>query len=335
MRFRRLRGAAAALVLAALLPLAAFGQTVTGYKVNGVDLGSIFAPYHAGWPQAGATGYKVNGVDLDQLFAPLSTGSAASPTGFKVAGGADLDSIFAAYGTTGVQVLTQPSAVSGSAAAGDPSGPVTSNTTTVAGAKGGGSYGYTWHLSGAASLTAPNSATTGVTDGAVGAGATLTGTMYCTISDGVTSANTNSVGWSLTNTTPPYIFSGTVTAGEVSSGSGSTELRQFGWSVAVFDGGTVMGSISPSSDVNGHAIGAVYGSESGYPVPSSYGTALYIAGTLPQNYFTTMTVDSKSFSSASAAYGQSNGYTYWNWTGSTNSYGAILTSGGSNSVTIQ
>lgn len=194
-----------AVLLAAFTPFALHAQTTTGYKSNGTDLGSIFAPYHAGWPKAAATGYYVNGTDLDDIFAPLSTGTAAGPTGYKLSNGADLNTIFAAYGSTGVQAGVQPSAVSGSAAAGNPSGTVTSNTTTVAGTKGGGSYSYTWHLSGSASLTGPTSATTGVTNSAVPAGTTLSGSMYCTISDGVTSANTNTVGWSLQNTTPATI----------------------------------------------------------------------------------------------------------------------------------
>lgn len=318
-----------AILLGGLLPLF---LGASGYKVNGTDLDSIFAPWHTGWPQAAATGIKVNGVDLDSRYAPLSTGSAvSSATGYKV-NGVDLKAIFAAFGSTGVQVATQPSAVSGSAAAGNPSGTVTSNSTSTAGTKGGGSYTYTWHIASGSggSFTSPSGATTAMT-GTVNAGVTDSGTMYCTISDGVTSVNTNTVGWSLHNTTPPYIYNGTVTAGEVTLGSGSTELRYYGWSIAEYDGGTVMGSISPSDDINGNAIGAVYGELSGFPTVTSEGTLLVIVGLHPQSYFTTLSVDGADYASASATYTEQGNYTQWSWSGSA----AISLGGGNHTVTIQ
>ena len=176
------------------------------YDVNGVDLDSIFAPYTTG-TQPAATKYTVNGVDLNQRYAPLSQGSAAQVTGYDVAGVGDLNTLFAAANTTTVTVGTQPGNVSGSAAAGDPSGTVTSNTTTCAGSGGTGSYSYKWTIaSGTATLTAPNSATTGVT-ATVNANSTITGTMYCTISDGISSAQTNTVNWSLQNTSLPVSIS--------------------------------------------------------------------------------------------------------------------------------
>lgn len=174
----------------------------SGYDVNGIDLDNIFAPYASG-TKPPATGYDVGGVDLNQRYDPISQGSAAQATGYKIAGGADLNTLFAAISTTTVTVTTQPANVSGSAAAGDPSGTVTSGTTTCAGSGGTGSYSYTWVMaSGSATFTNPNSATSGVTR-AVNANTTVTGTMYCTISDGVSSVNTNTVSWSLQNTTIP------------------------------------------------------------------------------------------------------------------------------------
>jgi hypothetical protein len=309
----------------------------SGFKDVAVDLDSIFAPWQTGWSQAAATEFEIAGVDLNARYAKLSAGVAAAVTNFKESGGADLNTIFAAYGSTGVAVLTQPSAVSGSAAAGNPSGTVTSNTTTCAGSKGGGTYTYVWHIANGSgfTLTAPNSATTAIT-GTVPAGQSVSGQIYCTISDGVTSINTNTVNCSLQNTTSAYIYNGTVSAGEISTGSGSVEIRQFGWSLSAFTGGTVMGSISPGSDIHGNAIGAVYGSESGSPIPYSYGTLLVIHGNLPQNYFAVMVVDGDNpYASSSASYSQSSGYTFWSWTGSSSGYAAILASGGNHSVTIQ
>ena len=178
----------------------------SGFKVAGVDLDSIFAPLHAGWPQAGVTDFEIAGADVNGRYAPLSTGTAAAVTDFKEGGGADLNTVFAAYGSTGVRVLTQPGNVSGSAMAGNPAGTVTSDTTTCAGTKGKGSYSYTWHLASGSGVTftSPNSPTTAVT-GSVPAASSINGTMYCTISDGVTSVNTNTVSWSLTNTSPQIV----------------------------------------------------------------------------------------------------------------------------------
>jgi hypothetical protein len=189
----------------------------SGFKVAGVDLDNIFAPWHAGWAQAAATDFEVAGADVNGRYAPLSTGAAAAVTDFKESGGTDLNTIFAAYGTTGVVVATQPGNVSGTAAAGNPSGTVTSNTTTCAGSRGQGSYTYTWHLASGSGVafTQPNAATTAVT-GTVPSASTISGTMYCTISDGVSSVNTNTVAWSLQNTSPqitviPYTVTGRAT----------------------------------------------------------------------------------------------------------------------------
>lgn len=192
----------------------------SGFRVQSVDLDSIFAPRYSGWPQAGATEFEITGYgDINQRYAVLSAGSATANTDFRTSTGADLATIFAAYGTTGVQVATQPSAISGSAAAGSPSGTVTSNTTSCAGMKGGGTYTYAWYIASGSgfSLTTPNSQTCGVT-GNIPAGQSVTGSIGCVISDGVTSVYTSVVGCSLTNTTPPSWAFG-ITAAQRVSGS--------------------------------------------------------------------------------------------------------------------
>jgi hypothetical protein len=172
---------------------------VSKFIVNNVDLDTVFAPYHSGWPQSQLTHFNVNTTDLNARYAALASGTAAGTSHF-INNTTDLSSLFAAINTTNVQVATQPSNVSGSIAAGSPSGTVTSNTTSVAGTKGGGTYTYTWNLaSGSAAFTNPSSSSTAVT-ATVNASSTLSGTMYCTISDGVTSVNTNTVSWSLQNT---------------------------------------------------------------------------------------------------------------------------------------
>ncbi len=173
----------------------------SGYAVAGTDLDSLLAPLHTGWPQASQTHYAVQGTDLDARYAPLSTGSAPNSTHYAVQG-TDLSQIFAAAGSTGVQVATQPSNVSGSAAAGNPSGTVTSGVASCAGIKGGGSYTYNWVCNGC-TANSPTSSSTSFS-ATVNAGSTSTPTAYCTISDGVTSVNTASITASLTNTTPAF-----------------------------------------------------------------------------------------------------------------------------------
>ena len=250
------------------------------YDVNGVDLDSIFAPYTSG-TQPAATGYTVDGVDLNTRYAPLSAGSAALPTKYVISSGADLNTLFAAANTTTVTVGTQPGNVSGSAAAGDPSGTVTSNTTTCAGSGGTGSYSYKWTIaSGSATLTAPNSATTGVT-GTVDANSTSTGTMYCTISDGISSAQTNTVDWSLQNTslpvsisTQPGNVSGSAAAGDptgtvtsntttvvAANGTGSYTYQWYiasGSGVSFTAGTSATTGVTGSVDANSTSSGTMY-----------------------------------------------------------------------------
>ncbi len=68
-------------------------SNTTGYKVNGADLSTLFAPYTSG-TKAAVTGYKLNGSDLNNKFAPYTTGTKVSTTGIKVNGN-DMSNIFA------------------------------------------------------------------------------------------------------------------------------------------------------------------------------------------------------------------------------------------------
>ncbi len=240
----------------------------SGFLSGGVDLDAIFAPYTTGTHPA-TTGFEVGGVDINTRYAPISQGSAALVTGYKISGGADLNTLFAAASSTTVTVGTQPANVSGSTSAGDPSGTVTSNTTTCAGAGGTGSYSYTWHIASGSGVTftAGTSATTGVT-GTVNANTTLSGTMYCTISDGISSVNTNTVNWSLQNTTIPVSVgvqpsnvsgsaaagspSGTVTSGSTScSGANGTGSYSYEWVLASGSGMSFTAPNSASTAVTG------------------------------------------------------------------------------------
>ncbi len=99
-----------------------------------------------------------------------------------------------------LRVGIQPANVSGSVAAGNPSGTVTSAAASCAGAGSNGVYTYSWVCSGC-TATSPNSAST-TFYATVDAGATDNASAYCEISDGVTSVNTNTISVTLTNTSP-------------------------------------------------------------------------------------------------------------------------------------
>ena len=280
----------------------------SNYQVAGTDLDSLLAPLHTGWPTAGTTNDQVAGTDLDARYAPLSTGTAPATTNYQVAG-KDLNEIFAAYGSTGVQVLTQPSNVSGSSAAGNPSGTVTSGTATCAGAKGGGSYTYTWHTTNC-TANSPNSASTTFA-ATVNAGSTDNASAYCTISDGVTSVNTNTIAVALTNTTPAAVM-GQIVAGTVTNSTG------------IFTGfddspnGYGIGSWSVTSGTipNGGSIQTLYDALIGSKAPSTAGVVLSITDLSAdpgQDWFTTVVSNGVSLSASAATYSYSSGVATWNW----------------------
>lgn len=279
------------------------------YRKAGVDFDAIFAPTHPGWAQAPATKLKVAGADMSTRYALLSAGSAAANTGYKSAG-ADLATKFAAIGTTGVIVATQPGNVAGVAAAGNPSGTVTSNTATCAGAKGGGAYTYTWHFNGVPPagvvFTAPNSPTTAVTAPDVPAATTWNGTMYCTISDGVTSINTGFSNWSLQNTTPSQVttnFNGV--GGSYNNGVGLYQGFDNGYD------GTAFGSINSAALTGGSSIYAIYTYS-----PSGGTNYIQIGGFAADpgvGFLQSITVNGRAFSGATAGYSYAGGVATWRW----------------------
>ncbi|MDE2098628.1 MAG: hypothetical protein KGL39_15345 [Patescibacteria group bacterium] len=278
----------------------------SGITYNGTDLDSLFAPLHAGWPQAAATGITVSGSDLNTRYAPISTGMAAAAVPVTIHG-TNLNAIFAGYGTTGLSISLQPGAVSGSAAAGNPSGSVTSSSTSCAAIHGNsGAYSYSWHIAtGSASPTAASSSTSAVT-GTVNAGATITGTWYCTISDGVTSANTSTVAWSLQNTTPAN-WTFTITSGQFSSG-GNTNTGYDQGSIGTISGGT-QGPLTITVAMDTVSI-------------ASY-TSLTISGFSAdpgRAYFVSMAANGVTLLSSSATYGYGSGVANWAWNGSTFGY---------------
>lgn len=110
-----------------------------------------------------------------------------------------------------LRVATQPANVSGSSAAGNPSGTVTSSAATCAGAGSNGVLTYAWHPTNCAANSPSNASTDFYAT--VNAGSTDNASAYCTISDGVNSVNTNTISVSLTNTTPAAADF-TITAGQ-------------------------------------------------------------------------------------------------------------------------
>ncbi len=300
----------------------------SGYNIaNGQDLDTVFAPQHPGWPQVSATEFFDNGGnDLNLRYAPISTGLSAAPSDFVLSSGSDLSTVFAAYGTTNVQVLAQPANVAGVAAAGNPSGTVTSNTTTCAAHYGySPDYTYTWHMIGSgASFTNPNSPTTAVT-GTVNAGTTNFGSMYCTMSDGVTSVNTATKSWSLQNTSPSNpLF--TITAQELKNSLGAgSNYYGFATNHQAYYGGTL-------NSVSGFVLPTTV-----YEIFDNTQTVLAIFGISGlsadpgQGSLQSVTANNVTLTGSTAtSYLYSSGYAQWQWTGSTfnfvagNSYGGYV-----------
>ena len=248
----------------------------SGFSTNGTDLDSVFAPLHSGWPQASPVEYDVGGVDLNLRYAPLSTGSAAAATEYDVAT-TDLNAIFAALGSTGVQVGTQPSNVSGTSAAGRPSGTVTSNAASCAGAKGGGSYTYTWTTSGC-TATSPNSSST-TFSATVNAASTDNATAFCTISDGVTSVNTITISVTLQNTTTA---GDNLSLGVGTGGSGGSN----GYAAGGF-GSLIPNTLSDGSIVQELAVGLM---TSASPHQLVFSINNY-PGTITQAYLTSLSIN--------------------------------------------
>lgn len=277
----------------------------SGYEVAGADLDGILAPLHSGWPQAAAVGYAVGGANLNARYAPLSTGGAPAATGYKQAN-ADLSTIFAAFGSTAVQVGTQPGNVSGTSAAGRPTGVVTSGAATCAGSKGGGAYTYTWHTTGC-TATSPSSQST-TFFATVGASSTDNASAFCTISDGVTSVNTNTISVTLHNTTSPgdtlSMFSGTAanSVGFAAGGFGSLTPNTLG-------DGAVVDEVSVGNHVSPHPNQFLFFITS-YP------------GTINQSYLTSISINGQPFAPGDGNFtsftgGAPGGSAQWIWQNAT------------------
>jgi len=285
----------------------------SGFRSNGTDLDSIFAVTHSGWTAASASGFQVSGSDLNTRYAKLSYGSAAGTTGYRT-NGVDINTLFAAAGTTSLIMNTQPSDVSGSSGAGNPSGTVTSGTTTVSASRGNSAaYTYTWHIASGSgvSFTAGSSATTGVT-GTVNAGSSNSGTMYCTISDGVTSVNSNTVNWSLTNTTPAILsFNGSFVSTHYINNPPATGYG--------YVQGT-SGSCTPSSTDQGYPIISITCDSSNGG--TSWSTALSVqTGTdLGRNILNIFTVNGHANTGSTGFYSFSSGVATWSWNSSSGTF---------------
>jgi hypothetical protein len=273
----------------------------SGYQVNGTDLDSIFAPYHSGWPQAGVTNMQVAGADLNARYAPLSTGTAAAATNYRV-GGTDLNAIFAAAGSTGVIVSTQPANVSGSAAAGNPSGTVTSSSATCAFARGSGSYTYQWNCTNC-TADSPNSATT-TFSATVGAATTDNASAYCTGSDGVTSANTNTIAVTLTNTSPAS------QAFSITAASWSNQTTaEVGYNAT-----GAHGSATNTTLPGGYTINGLDDSDASGQLGSSFGITGFSSNP-GQNYIASVVANGVTRDSSAATYSYSSGLATWSWPG--------------------
>lgn len=174
----------------------------TGYKTalsGGLDLSSLFDPIHAGWPAAAATGYLVGGADLNTLFAAVSSGTSGSNDNYRN-GGTDLNLVFAGVGSTTVQVSAPGTfTYSGLGASG------TTNSVTATATKGKQSgYTFSWTVfsstGGVVVINSPTAATTTITVSQINGGATITGVIHVTASDGTSTSAIASVNFSAHNT---------------------------------------------------------------------------------------------------------------------------------------
>ena len=70
----------------------------TNYKINDVDLSTLFNSYISGGLKVTSTNYKINGVDLCDILAPFSSGNARSNILIKV-NNVDISTLFQPYTT--------------------------------------------------------------------------------------------------------------------------------------------------------------------------------------------------------------------------------------------
>lgn len=276
----------------------------SGYQVNGTDLDSIFALLQSSMTPAAATGFLSGNLDLKFRYAPLAYGGPASATKFKLASGADLNTVFAELGTTSITVVTNPSAVAGSSAAGTPSGTVTSVGAMTCSVIGGlPPYAYTWHVSGGGVALSPNAPTTRIA-GTVTGETTLSGSAFCTITDAdAHTVNTSSASYALQNLSPSNTFNFTVNAG-------------FGLGSAVgYVQASSAGSITPSPALaDGSTIFEL-------ATGSMSGALIYILGGFSSDptaaHVTSLTINGQTWvgTGASYFYNSGSGRATWNWAG--------------------
>jgi hypothetical protein len=217
----------------------------------GTDLDSLLAPIHSGWPAAAATAIQYAGSDLNLRFAAASSGTAYGTTNLQH-NGTDVGTLFAALGTTNVAV-TSISAVTGSAA----SSSVTSGTTSTTASKGKQSgYTYTWTIATGSGITftGQSTASTAVSITGLGNGLSNNGTFYCAVSDGTTTTNTNTVAWSLTNTSSSSKYSGTITQGTTTTSSTYVSTTYKGFVTTP----VAVGSRSPTTLTDGKTLAGFY-----------------------------------------------------------------------------
>jgi hypothetical protein len=285
----------------------------SSFFVNGTDLDSIFAPIQTGMTPAAATGFTVSGVDLNARYAPLAYGSAAGVTNYKV-NGTDLNAIFAAFGSTNIVVLVGPSNVSGSAAAGAPSGTVTSSAPMTVSVSGGHPpYTYTWTVSGGAAANSPSSPTTYIS-ATVNANSTLAGSAFCTIRDSTgRSVNTNTASYSLINTSQNEVSFSFVA--KFSTADDATAYR----SQTFYGTGPSTDSATPEPvEIPGGGQQMVALGWQGTPSPngSVYVIIYALNGVeLTQSFLASLTVAGYTFIGASATFSHepNPNYSIWTW----------------------
>jgi hypothetical protein len=283
----------------------------------GTDLDSVLAQRTTGWAQAANVGIEYNGTDLSVRYAVASAGSAAGTTNIQT-NSMDIGTLFAGSGTTAVAV-TSISAVSASTAAGSPSGTVTSNTggtsstgsNTVTATKGKQSgYTYTWTIATGSGVSFPGQGTASTTVSAtVNASSTNSGTFYCAVGDGTTTTNTNTVAWSLQNTSSTYTSRVVVDAfsGRYYSVDGVTwgtaTGASFGGSYSAASTGTIKMTVGSGTNATISTDGGATWSNETLP-----GNGGYISGS--NGYFQVIAWNS---TATTTAYYSTNGTT-WNTT---------------------
>ncbi len=275
------------------------------FQHNGTDLSTLLATLGASWPQAQTTGMELNGADLNTKFAEAASGTAYGTTGFKI-NGTDIGLLFASTGSTTVAV-TNIFALSATSSVGNPSGTLTTGTTFTTASKGKLSYTYTWTIATGSGITFTGQGTSSTAiSGSVAAGTTNSGTFYCAVSDGTTTTHTNTVAWSLHNTSAAYPGSGTLVAGQ-----GSSRYTSIGYSVIATGG-----SLSPVAFLGGY-INEISDITNNSGNNGLFMQVANLTANPGQSAFTQIVTNGHTFTTASAtSYSYNAGTAQWEWIGS-------------------